>query len=205
MSIGAMAAARRTDMQETSTPTALVTLFGTLAIVVLPALSTVADAVGLPLSPAFFGAWAGASVHDVGQVVATAQTAGAAALAVAVVVKLTRVLMLAPMVAIASLHTRRAARASGTATGTLPPVVPTFILGFVALVLLRSFVPVPDVVVEVVDIVRNALLAAALVGIGAGLRLEQLVRSGGRAIAAGALAWLVILGLGLAVAAVVTA
>jgi uncharacterized membrane protein YadS len=113
--------------------------------------------------------------------------------------------MLAPMVAIASLHTRRAARASGTATGTLPPVVPTFILGFVALVLLRSFVPVPDVVVEVVDIVRNALLAAALVGIGAGLRLEQLVRSGGRAIAAGALAWLVILGLGLAVAAVVTA
>jgi hypothetical protein len=36
------------------------------------------------------------------------------------------------------------------------------------------------------------------------LRLEKLVRSGGRAIAAGALAWLVILVLGLAVAAVVT-
>jgi uncharacterized integral membrane protein (TIGR00698 family) len=203
--IGAMAAARRRDMQETATPTALVTLFGTLAILVLPAFLAGADAVGLPMSPAFFGAWAGASVHDVGQVVATAQTAGATALAVAVVVKLTRVLALAPMVAIASLHTRRRARASGAVAGALPPVVPLFIVGFVALVLVRSLLPVPDSVIEVVDLVRNALLAAALVGIGAGLRLEKLARSGGRAIAAGALAWIVILGLGLLVAAVVTA
>lgn len=221
--IGAMAAARprltasggdasapasapsTSKMQDSATPTALVTLFGTLAIVVLPAFSTLADAMGLPLAPEFFGAWVGASVHDVGQVVATAQTAGATALGVAVVVKLTRVLTLAPMVAIASLHARRAARASGAATGKLPPVVPLFIVGFVALVLVRSLLPVPDAVIEVVDVVRNALLAAALVGIGAGLRLERLVRSGGRAIAAGALSWLVILLLGLGVALVVTA
>jgi uncharacterized integral membrane protein (TIGR00698 family) len=215
--IGAMQAARRrpaapgapasasSDVQDAATPTALVTLFGTLAIVVLPALLALADALGMHLSPEFFGAWVGASVHDVGQVVATAQTAGATALGVAVVVKLTRVLTLAPMVAIASLHTRRAARASGAATGKLPPVVPLFIVGFVALVLVRSLLPVPDAVIEVVDVVRNALLAAALVGIGAGLRLERLVRSGGRAIAAGALSWLVILVLGLGVAVVVTA
>jgi uncharacterized integral membrane protein (TIGR00698 family) len=202
--IGAMAAARPREMQETATPTALVTLFGTLAIIVLPAFLAGADAVGLPMSPEFFGAWAGASVHDVGQVVATAQTAGATALGAAVVVKLTRVLALAPMVAIASLHSRRAAREAGVTAGKLPPVVPLFIVGFVVLVLVRSLVPVPDAVVDAVDIVRNALLAAALVGIGAGLRLEKLVRSGGRAIAAGALAWLVILVLGLAVAAVVT-
>lgn len=215
--VGAMAAARRrpsasgtsasapdSEMQDTATPTALVTLFGTLAIAVLPAFLALAGALGLPMSDAFFGAWVGASVHDVGQVVATAQTAGAAALGAAVVVKLTRVLMLAPMVAIASLHTRRAARAAGETGGKLPPVVPLFIVGFVALVLVRSFLPVPDAAVDAVDLVRNTLLAAALVGIGAGLRLERLVRSGGRAISAGALAWLVILVLGLGVAAVVT-
>ncbi|MFT4285892.1 MAG: putative sulfate exporter family transporter [Protaetiibacter sp.] len=197
------AAPATSKMQEISTPTALVTLFGTLAIVVFPAFSTLAGAIGMPMSDAFFGAWVGASVHDVGQVVATAQTAGAAALGAAVVVKLTRVLMLAPMVAIASLHTRRAARAAGESGGTLPPVVPLFIVGFVALVLVRSLLPVPDAVVDVVDLVRNVLLAAALVGIGAGLRLEKLVRSGGRALVAGVLAWVVILALGLGVAAVV--
>ncbi len=201
---GTPASAAVSKMQDSATPTALVTLFGTLAIVVLPAVSTLAAALGLPMAPEFFGAWVGASVHDVGQVVATAQTAGAAALAAAVVVKLTRVLALAPMVAIASLHTRRAARASGVASGKLPPVVPLFIVGFVVLVLVRSLLPVPDAVIASVDLVRNALLAAALVGIGAGLRLERLLRSGGRAIAAGTLSWLVILGLGLAVAAVVT-
>ncbi|AYF99398.1 YeiH family protein [Protaetiibacter intestinalis] len=203
--VGAMAAARgsMSKMQDAATPTALVTLFGTLAIVVLPAFSTLAGALGMPMGEAFFGAWAGASVHDVGQVVATAQTAGPAALGAAVVVKLTRVLALAPMVAVASLRTRRAARAAGGAGGKLPPIVPLFIVGFLALVLVRSFLPVPDAVLDAVDLVRTALLAAALVGIGAGLRLERLVRTGGRAIVAGALAWGVILVLGLGVAAVV--
>ena len=212
--IGAMAAGRARPLasaspsakgQESATPTALVTLFGTLAIAVLPALSTWAGAWGLPMSERFFGAWVGASVHDVGQVVATAQTAGVAALGAAVVVKLTRVLMLAPMVAVASLHTRRTARAAGADAGPLPPIVPLFIVGFVALVLARSFLPVPDAVVAAADTARTILLAAALVAIGAGLRLERLVRSGGRALAAGALAWLVILVLGLGVAAVFTA
>ena len=46
-----------------------------------------------------FGAWVGASVHDVAQVVATSSTAGAVALATAVVVKLTRVMLLAPLIA----------------------------------------------------------------------------------------------------------
>jgi uncharacterized integral membrane protein (TIGR00698 family) len=197
--IGAMSAARGTDVRDTGTPTALVTLYGTAAIAVLPAL-----AVPLGLSDATFGHWVGASVHDVGQVVATAGTAGAAALAVAIVVKLTRVLMLAPMVAITSISTRRrmSAAASDGATApstSRPPIVPVFIIGFVVLVLVRTFVPVPDAVLAIADIVQSALLAAALFAIGASLRLERLVRSGPRALLAGALSWLVILGLALLV------
>ena len=215
--IGAMAAARPpasgspasasasvSRTQETAVPTALVTLFGTLAIVVLPAFSTWGGAVGAPLAPEFFGAWVGASVHDVGQVVATAQTAGATALAAAVVVKLTRVLTLAPMVALASLGSRRAARAAGEADAKLPPVVPLFIVGFVVLVLVRTLLPVPEDVIAVVDVVRNALLAAALVAIGAGLRFERLVRTGGRALGAASISWALILVLGAGVAWVVT-
>lgn len=48
---------------------AMVTLCGSLAIVVLPVL---AGLIGVP--DAVFGAWSGASVHDVGQVVATASS-----------------------------------------------------------------------------------------------------------------------------------
>ena len=45
-------------------------------------------------------AWAGASVHEVGQVILAASPAGAAVVAIAVVVKFTRILMLAPVVAL---------------------------------------------------------------------------------------------------------
>ena len=199
--IGAMSAARGTDPNDTGTPTALVTLYGTAAIAVLPAL-----ALPLGLSAGTFGHWVGASVHDVGQVVATAGTAGAAALAVAIVVKLTRVLMLAPMVAVTSIGTRRRLAAQSAAAPveatptTRPAVVPLFIVGFVALVLVRTFVPLPDAVVSIAAIVQSALLAAALFAIGASLRLERLLRSGPRALLAGALSWIAILGLALAAA-----
>lgn len=182
--IGAMSAARGTE-RDAPTPIALVTLCGTAAIAVLPAL---APLVGL--SGVDFGRWTGASVHDVGQVVATAQAAGAAALAAAVVIKLTRVLMLAPMIAIASIAARRS-----TTGSTRPPVVPLFIVGFVVLVLVRSFLPVPDAVLGIADIVQSVLLAAALFAIGASLRLETLLRSGARALGAAIVSWLVTLGL----------
>ncbi|HEY4331865.1 MAG TPA: putative sulfate exporter family transporter, partial [Ilumatobacteraceae bacterium] len=83
---------------------ALVTLCGSLAIAVLPPLGRL-----LGMRPEVFGSWVGASVHDVAQVVVTASTAGSVALSAAVVVKLTRVAMLAPMVAGVSVNRRRLA------------------------------------------------------------------------------------------------
>jgi uncharacterized integral membrane protein (TIGR00698 family) len=188
--VGAMSAARGSDPDDTGTPIALVTLYGTLAIVVLPLLSGL-----LGLTHLQFGHWVGASVHDVGQVVATAQTLGTVALAAAVVVKLTRVLMLAPMVAITSLLTRR----RGTETGVRPAIVPLFIIGFLALVLVRTFVPLPVEVISIAVTIQSILLSMALCGIGASLRLEQLARSGVRALGAGLVSWIGLLGLGLGI------
>ena len=92
--IGAVSEATDSDERDAATSVALVTLCGTLAIAVLPLLQQ-----PLGLSDAEFGRWVGASVHDVGQVVATAQTAGSDALGEAVLVKLMRVALLAPLVA----------------------------------------------------------------------------------------------------------
>jgi uncharacterized integral membrane protein (TIGR00698 family) len=105
--IGAMSGVVKARDEDTATPVALVTLCGTLAIAVLPALWH-----PLGMTTLQYGHWVGASVHDVGQVVATAQVAGSAALAVAVVVKLTRVLMLAPIVFGASIVEHRRLLAS---------------------------------------------------------------------------------------------
>jgi len=181
--IGAMSAVTRDRGKDAATPVALVTLFGTLAIAVLP---LIGGWVGL--TDLEFGAWVGASVHDVGQVVATAQTAGAAALAIAVIVKLTRVLMLAPIVAITSTVVRR----RGADAGARPPIVPLFVVGFAVAVVVRTVIPVPEALLAIAGTVQSVLLGLALVGLGSGIRLERLVRTGGRAFLVGLASWIVI-------------
>ena len=211
--IGAMAAVRRIRHVDTVLPVALVTLCGTLAIGVLPLLVQ-----PLELSPAAFGAWTGASVHDVGQVVATAQTAGTAALGIAVVVKLTRVLLLAPVAAIAGAHQRLAVRdGAGTAAGPaagaavgdadakLPPVVPLFVLGFIAMVGLRSTGWLTPGWLEAGAALQDILLGAALFGLGSAVRIRTLLLTGGRALLAALASWLLIALLGLAAALLITA
>jgi uncharacterized integral membrane protein (TIGR00698 family) len=205
--IGAMAAVRRIRQQDTVLPIALVTLCGTLAIGVLPLLVQ-----PLGLGPERFGAWAGASVHDVGQVVATAQTAGAAALAVAVVVKLTRVVLLAPLVAVAGLHHRNAlhhrnragAVAGGSAgagtTGGRPPVVPLFVIGFLALAALRSTGWLSPAVLDAAAMLQDLLLGMALFGLGSAVRIGQLLHTGVRPLLAALASWLLIAVLGLGAA-----
>ncbi|TFV99656.1 YeiH family protein [Leifsonia flava] len=182
--IGAMGGVVKARDDEQATPVALVTLCGTLAIAVLPALWH-----PLGLSDLQFGHWVGAGVHDVGQVVATAQIAGPAALAVAVVVKLTRVLLLAPMVAVTAVVERRR---SAEASGPRPAVVPLFIVGFLAAVLLNSFLPIPDAVLGVADTVQTALLAMALFALGASIRIVDLARTGWRALVVGLTSWALI-------------
>lgn len=181
--IGAMSAVTRDRGRDAATPVALVTLCGTAAIAILPPIGA-----ALGLTDMQFGAWTGASVHDVGQVVATAQTAGASALAIAVVVKLTRVVMLAPVVAITSVVIRR----RGGGAGTRPPIVPLFVVGFLIAVVIRTFLPIPETVIGAADVAQTVLLGLALFGLGTGIRVEKLVRTGGRAVAVGLASWLFI-------------
>nr|WP_246279488.1 putative sulfate exporter family transporter [Psychromicrobium silvestre] len=186
--IGAMAAVRGTAQKDTVMPVALVTLCGTLAIGVLPLLSK-----PLGLSPLEFGQWAGASVHDVGQVVATAQTAGAAALAAAILVKLTRVVLLAPIVATSSLLERR----NRPAGSKMPAIVPLFVIGFLAMMALRSTGWLGAPVLETGAILQDVLLGAALFGLGSAVRVRELLGTGLRAVLTALLSWLLIAFLGL--------
>lgn len=184
--IGAMSGVVKPKDEEAATPVALVTLCGTLAIFVLPVFWH-----PLGLSPQQFGHWVGAGVHDVGQVVATAQIAGSAALAVAVVVKLTRVLTLAPMVAIAAVIERRR-HVEGDPAVKRPPIVPLFVAGFLVAMLIRSFLPLPTIVTDGADTLQTALLAMALFGLGTAVRLRTLIGTGWRALVVGIASWALI-------------
>ena len=135
----------------------------------------------------------GMSVHEVAQVVAAASPAGTAAVSLAVVVKLTRVLLLAPMVAAVGIAQRR----RGNATGTRPPLVPVFVLGFLAMIALRSTGAVPASVLSAASATTTVLFAAALFALGTAVRLGDLLRTGRRGLVLGACSTVLVAGVGL--------
>ena len=177
--IAAMGCVGRAEKEDVATGVTLVTLYGTAAIAFVPLIGQ-----GIGMTDRQLGEWAGLSVHEVAQVIAAASPAGAAAVGVAVVVKLTRVLLLAPMVAGVSVWQRR----SGGDAGARPPLVPLFVLGFLAMVAIRSTGAVPAEALSTATTATTVLFAAALFGLGTAVRLPALLRTGRRGLVLGALA-----------------
>ncbi|PRZ05203.1 putative integral membrane protein (TIGR00698 family) [Isoptericola sp. CG 20/1183] len=175
---------------------ALVALYGTAAVVVLPRL---AGLLGLTGTQA--GLWIGASVQEVAQVVAGAGgLAGTTALTTATVAKLARVVLLAPLVAATgAVRARRVALAAPHRTGahdggTRVALVPGFVLGFLGAAALRSLGVVPGTVLDAAGQVTTALFVAAMFALGLGVDVPRLVRTGGRALLLGACSAVVVTG-----------
>ena len=183
--VSAIAAANgviEADEDEVTFAVALVTLCGTLAIVTLPSLRG-----PLGLGPEAYGAWVGAGVHDVAQVVATSSTAGSVALATAVVVKLTRVTLLAPLVALLSIRTARDGKRRQRG-----PIVPLFIVLFVAAIGIASSGVVSTRLTHRLEDARTVLLGMALFALGTRVLGSRLVRIGLRPLVLGLASWALI-------------
>lgn len=172
-----------------ATAIACVTLFGTICLIVLPPTAHV-----LGLSPTQAAVWLGASIHEVGQVVAAANIYDPAISDLATATKLGRVVCLAVVVAIVGMVERRVVQlrhenARNDGLGKRPPLIPGFVLGFLAAVVLASlFSSMPDVskVFNALGTtVASLLLTVAMSAMGAGVNLRKVIKSGGRALVLG--------------------
>jgi uncharacterized integral membrane protein (TIGR00698 family) len=171
---------------------ACVTVFGSIAMFAYPLLPGL-----LHLDPHGFGLWSGASIHEIAQVVAAAFQNGQKAGEFATVAKLSRVMLLAPMVIVLGLSESRRARDRLTdATSTRPPM-PWFVLGFVAMVGLNSAVSVPPEAKVWIVAITTFLLSVALAAMGLETDIRKLTAKGFRPALLGALAFLFIAGFSL--------
>jgi uncharacterized membrane protein YadS len=135
----------------------------------------------LGLSSAHAGIWAGASIHEVAQATAAGAVVSVGALKLATLVKLCRVVMLAPLVAIVG--------ARGPGRMAARPSVPGFVLAFLALVVVRSLVAVPGALLDASTVASTTLLAAGLAALGLGIRTQALRAAGMRPFVLGVAAW----------------
>jgi uncharacterized integral membrane protein (TIGR00698 family) len=166
---------------------ACVTVFGTLSMFLYPVLGTL-----IHLDMHHYGLWAGSSIHEIAQVVAAAFQHGKEAGDFGTIAKLSRVMLLAPLVmTLGIIAVRRGSGASGAKAGRKTPM-PWFVLGFIAMIGVNSLGIVPADATHAVTPVTTFLLTMALAAMGLETDIRKLKAKGVRPLALGALAWIFI-------------
>jgi uncharacterized integral membrane protein (TIGR00698 family) len=149
----------------------------------------------LGMNPHAFGLWSGTAINDTSSVVAAAYTYGGAAGAAGIVVKLTRTLMLIPIVIVLAILKARSETTSGQLRlRTMPwrKIVPLFLVGFLLAAGLDSFGLIPNSWHPVLSVLGTFLITTALAGIGLSLRSADLRTAGRRPLLMGALLWVAV-------------
>ena len=156
-----------------------VSTLSTLAMVLYPMLTD-----WLGLSPLQAGAFIGGTIHDVAQVVGAGYSISHEAGDVATLVKLVRVAMLLPVIALAAwLARRHALNQKGTDTSVRPPLLPWFAVAFAVLVAIHSSGWLPHWLVNAGKEASQWCLVIAMSAIGMKTHLKDVVKVGWRPVA----------------------
>ncbi|MCD6190297.1 MAG: YeiH family putative sulfate export transporter [Sulfurimonas sp.] len=159
---------------KTAVAVSMVVLFGTISMFLYPVLyaSIIEPATGfLHMTPQQFGIYVGGTIHEVAQVVAVpASVAGAPAEMAnsAVIVKMTRVIMIAPMLIVLGIYLSMQAKKAGGTAGGLTLTIPWFAVYFVGMAGFNSFDLVPHNIVSVINEIDTFLLTMAMTALGMG-------------------------------------
>jgi uncharacterized integral membrane protein (TIGR00698 family) len=165
-------------------------LFNIAAVILFPILGH-----ALGLGQQAFGVFAGTAVNDMSSVVAAATTYGSGAAHTAVVVKLTRTLMIIPICVVLAIGERRhdrASRAHRFSARSVLKLVPAFLFGFLALAAANSAGLIPASTHHALTEVATLLITVALSAIGLSTDLAGFKRTGARPILLGAALWVAV-------------
>jgi uncharacterized integral membrane protein (TIGR00698 family) len=161
-------------------------LFNVVAVLTFPPLGHL-----LGLSQHQFGLFAGTAVNDTSSVVAAATSYGTAAGNYAIVVKLTRSLMIIPIcLGLAALVNRRDRDAAPMSVRRVATLVPWFLIGFLIVVAVGSLGLIPAGVRSGTQTTALFLITVALSAIGMSTDVAALRRAGAKPLALGFLLWL---------------
>ncbi len=166
--------------------------FNVVAVLTFPALGHL-----MGLSQSAFGLWAGTAINDTSSVVAAAFAYGAAAGSAAVVVKLTRTMLIVPIVGYYAW--RRIASREGGAVDWAA-VFPWFILWFLGAAALDSFGLIPASWQDPLQRLALFAIVVALAGVGLASNLGRIRAAGLRPLTLGAILWVTIAVSSLAIA-----
>src|SRR5665811_2128045 len=173
--IAAVAPVIRARKQDVASAIAITAVLGIGVVLGLPLLIPL-----LSLSDPEYGVVAGLSVYAVPQVLAATFPISAASGQIASLVKLTRVLLLGPVVAFYAVLFRERDKTNSRSTLSFGKLVPWFVIGFGVAVTLRSIGVVPGWFADAARDTSRVLTAIAMAALGLSVDIRSVRETGGR-------------------------
>lgn len=182
----------RSEPHKTAVAVSTVVIFGTLSMFLYPVLyrSGVFD-----LTPEQMGLYTGATLHEVAHVAGAGNAMGEAISDPAVIVKMIRVLLLAPaLLAMSIVLARIPAKSAGTTECRRRVTIPWFAVGFVIVIAFNSLNLLPRETVDTINTFDTFLLTMAMTALGAETSIDKFKKAGSRPFVLALIlyAWLVI-------------
>jgi len=145
----------------------------------------------LDMSERQYGVLAGLTVYAVPQVLAATAPVGLLSTQVGTLVKLIRVLLLGPVILLLGLA---GGKAAGPSRPDLSRLVPWFIIGFLAMMALRSANLIPEAALPPIAVASTLLTLVSMAALGLMVDLRAVLASGGRVLTTGVLSLAVLIG-----------
>lgn len=164
---------------------AVINFLGTVAMFILPVIATMV----LSFSDIKTGLLVGNTLQAVGQVVAAGFSVSTETGQIATLVKMTRILMLFPLIMILLVAFRASNKKENTSKRA--PAIPFFIIGFILFSLLPTFNILPPAYINLISNMSHYILIAAMVGIGLKISLQSILQNGRSALFIGSLIFLI--------------
>lgn len=165
----------QTKPYKTAVAVATVVIFGTLAMFIYP----VAYNSGLlELTPKEMGIFAGSTLHEVAHAVGAGNAMGSEVANISVITKMIRVMLLIPVLLILGwwIATKRS---DGNKQSRKIPV-PWFAFGFLAIIVINSFLPHPSVWIDYINTFDTFLLTMAMAALGAETSIDKFKKAGAK-------------------------
>ncbi len=154
-----------------------VVIFGTLSMFLYPALHRAGI---LDLTPEQMGLFTGATLHEVAHVVGAGNAMGQAISDPAIIVKMIRVMMLAPVLVVLSIVLARRDPSSGANGEKRKITIPWFAFLFLAVIGFNSLHLLPAGLVDAINTLDTFLLTMAMTALGAESSFEKFKKAGAR-------------------------
>ena len=139
-----------------------------------------------------FGIWAGTAINDTSSVVAAGYSFSNDAGNLAVIVKLTRTLMIVPVTLFLAFFTSKNYSQKQNNSYSIAKIFPWFVLGFVATSIINTFIPMQQGLGQFLSQTGKFMIVMAMASIGLNTNLIKLVRSGTKPILLGFICWIVL-------------